>query len=272
MNIDNQLLLGIVFITAGVAMGLLAYAAFLNRQDSAEDEGVDAETQLEATDEAGQEPAGEEPLEAEVGSPPEAEPDQEPPEPTVKAPDPIAEPDAIAGSEAETVVAPSSSPSEEFGPAETVISSPTTPDTPPDRPTVMVDRDPASDRLMVRIDDKTYRSIEALRQSDDWDRVTDLFSDLLAWMIRAEDKSKAEEEEESEESAHRPVSMIQEINAILGEKLAEMDSGPQAVRLMEGVGGSIRVYIGVESFSIDEVPDPQVKALIRQAVAEWEAR
>jgi hypothetical protein len=38
MNIDNQLLLGLVFITAGIALALLAYAVLLNRRGASEDD------------------------------------------------------------------------------------------------------------------------------------------------------------------------------------------------------------------------------------------
>jgi hypothetical protein len=40
---------------------------------------------------------------------------------------------------------------------------------------------------------------------------------------------------------------------------------------VEGPAGSIRVYLGVEGYdAIDDVPDPEVRRLIREAVSEWE--
>ena len=269
MNIDNQLLLGIVFITAGVAMGLLAYAAFLNRQEVSEEELAEEEIEGESTEAPAEAPV-EEPAH-EAGE----EKTEEPPAseaPTIKQPEPLAEPEPIVGAEAEPIPSPESEASEVRSPAEPTVRPPAEPAAPTERPTVLVDRDSATSRLMIQVDDRTYRSMEALQQSDDWPHVTDLFSDLLAWMIKAEEPEREEEETEAEEAVSRPVSMVQEINEILSEKLEDADTGPQAVRLMEGIGGSIRVYIGVESYSIEEVPDDQVKSLIREAVAEWEDR
>ncbi|MFP3854409.1 MAG: hypothetical protein ACLFWD_08975 [Anaerolineales bacterium] len=259
MNIDNQLLLGIVFITAGVAMGLLAYAAFLNRQQEGE-EAMDLEQEpqmdpleppIEEMDEA--------PLASEAG---------EEPIPPTSAPEPLAEAEPVSGAEADQVEpeAPSAAPA----PTSIPGPSPTMPAA-VDQPAVLVDRDNTTNRLMIKVDDRVYKSMEQLQESEDWPKVTDLFSDLLAWMIKGE-SATPEAMEQEEDQPGKPGSMVQQINDILGEKLADRDSGPQAVRLMEGVGGSIRVYIGVESYSIDEVPDEEVKALIRQAVAEWEAR
>ncbi len=48
---------------------------------------------------------------------------------------------------------------------------------------------------------------------------------------------------------------------------------PQVVRLLEGPEGSIQVVVGLKLYkSVDEVPDPQIQQLIRQAVMEWEKR
>ncbi len=95
-------------------------------------------------------------------------------------------------------------------------------------------------------------------------------------MIRQEASEGATEESGRDLSAEsylqRSQSMIEQINEVLRQKLAERESGPRAVRLAEGLGGGIRVYVGVESYSIDEVPDEEVRAIIRQAVKEWEAQ
>ena len=258
MNIDNQLLLGIVFITAGVAMGLLAYAAFLNRQQDGEEiMEEEQEPQFDAL-----EPPVEE--EAATMAPETAEE----PLPPVPAPEPLAEAEPVSGAEAEHVEPKATS----AKPAPTTIPGPSaTMPAAVDRPAVLVDRDHSTNRLMIKVDDRVYHSMEQLQESDDWPEVTDLFSDLLAWMIKGE-STTSDVKNEYEDQPGKPGSMVQQINSILGEKMTDLDSGRQAVRLMEGVGGSIRVYIGVESYSIDEVPDEEVKALIRQAVAEWEDR
>jgi hypothetical protein len=269
MNIDNQLLLGIVFITAGVAMGLLAYAAFLNRQQ-AEEEEMDLADQ---TSELPGEEQGDEPVAAPIQDESAAQ-EAEPEELTeVAAPlEPMAEPQPVSGSESGLHAPETITSSDRDQAPETVSAVPAGETAMMEQPTVLVDRNQASGRLMVKVNDRVYHSMESLRDSNDWDQVTDLFSDLLAWMIKANEEEQAEDETSVEETPHRPISMVQEINQILSEKLADVDSGPAAVRLMEGAGGSIRVYIGVESYAIEEVPDDKVKALIRQAVAEWEER
>jgi hypothetical protein len=257
MNIDNQLLLGIVFITAGVAMGLLAYAAFLNRQQEGE-EGLPEQPEGESLEEQM----------AEV----EATETEEEETPPATPPEPIAEPEPFVGTEAATVPTSPATEADDGAAAETIVATPSTSPVAPGRPTVTVDRHPDTHRLMIKVDERVYYSMESLQESDDWPTVTDLFSDLLAWMIKADRDEQVEEEGESDETISQPASMVQQINMILGEKLSDRESGPRAVRLMEGVGGSIRVYIGVDSYSIEEVPDEEVKALIRQAVAEWEER
>jgi hypothetical protein len=64
--------------------------------------------------------------------------------------------------------------------------------------------------------------------------------------------------------------MIDQINTILERKLAESPQGLKGVRLVEGTGGALRVFVGLQSYAFDEVPDPEVRKVIREAVAEWE--
>jgi hypothetical protein len=40
---------------------------------------------------------------------------------------------------------------------------------------------------------------------------------------------------------------------------------------MEGPGGMARVLIGIDSYSIEDVPDEDIQSLIKQAVGQWEA-
>jgi len=47
----------------------------------------------------------------------------------------------------------------------------------------------------------------------------------------------------------------------------------KAIRLVEGNLGGVEVYVGPEKFSsVDEVPDVKIRAVIRAAVSEWEAK
>ena len=69
----------------------------------------------------------------------------------------------------------------------------------------------------------------------------------------------------------KPLSMIEQINAILQEKIEAIGDPHLAVRLIEGLEGSAKVLIGVHSYELGEVPDETISNLIREAVAEWEA-
>jgi hypothetical protein len=68
------------------------------------------------------------------------------------------------------------------------------------------------------------------------------------------------------------VSMIEQIDEILQRKMTELAGAPRGVRLVEGAGGSLRVFIGVQSYAFEDVPDAEVKSIIREAVAEWESK
>ncbi len=72
--------------------------------------------------------------------------------------------------------------------------------------------------------------------------------------------------------AAAPLSIIAQVDQILQELLKNVQS-PQVVRLLEGPDGGIQVVVGLKLYrSVEEVPDPQVQQLIRQAVKEWEKR
>lgn len=312
MNLDDQLILGIVFIIAGVAMGLLAYAAFLNRReksgeeepgaDEAEAEPLpegetlapestspDAATELSAEQEQGADEAAAEPvpegetLATESASSDVAE-ESSAEEETVQPDVPTAtgeahEPPGPGSIQAST---PPDQEPPEVSPAQ---PSPSTAETqqatgaqigsetdPAAQPSALLRRDPDSGRLLVEIGDRRYRSIEELQDSADWQQVNDLFSDILAWLVKQEPKPEELGLAEEDSSPDKPLSMIQQINEIIKEKLAEREGGPKAVRLMEATDGSVRVYIGVDSYEMDEVPDEEAQAIIQQAVREWESR
>jgi hypothetical protein len=73
------------------------------------------------------------------------------------------------------------------------------------------------------------------------------------------------------QSVDVPLSIVAQIDTILQEKIREIDLKERAVRLLEVPGGGMVVLVGLNKYeSIDEVPDGQVKELIRASVAEWE--
>jgi hypothetical protein len=73
------------------------------------------------------------------------------------------------------------------------------------------------------------------------------------------------------EAADEPTSIVTQIDAILQRQLAGNPLEKRGVRLVESPTGSVTVYVGLDHFdSVDEIPDPDVQAAIRTAIAAWE--
>jgi hypothetical protein len=136
-------------------------------------------------------------------------------------------------------------------------------------------REEVSGKLIVKVGDREYRSAEELLASKDRRRIEYTLDDLNAWFgatARETPRPRLKEESAKAEQPTRPLSMVEEINRILDRKLIETLGVNRGVRLAEGAGGTVRVYVGVDGYSsVDEVPDPEIRRFIREAVAEWEA-
>lgn len=66
-------------------------------------------------------------------------------------------------------------------------------------------------------------------------------------------------------------SIVGQIDAVLQERLAGTSLEERGIFLAQSPEGSVNVYVGLTRYSgIDEVPDPEIKAAIRAAIAEWE--
>jgi hypothetical protein len=66
-------------------------------------------------------------------------------------------------------------------------------------------------------------------------------------------------------------SIVGQIDAVLQERLAGTPLEERGIFLTQSPEGSVNVYVGLTRYSgIDEVPDPEIKAAIRAAIAEWE--
>ena len=73
--------------------------------------------------------------------------------------------------------------------------------------------------------------------------------------------------------AKKPLSIVQQINEILQEKLRETELFKRGIRLSEDPREGVIVHIGLQRYAgIDSVPDAEVKAVIKAAVAEWERK
>ena len=74
-------------------------------------------------------------------------------------------------------------------------------------------------------------------------------------------------------SAPSAESIVSQIDTVLQSRLAASSLAKKGIRLRESPAGGVRVYVGLEKYEgIDAIPDPEIKAFIRQAVAEWEGR
>ncbi len=62
------------------------------------------------------------------------------------------------------------------------------------------------------------------------------------------------------------------LNTYLKNKLAGTPMESMQISLKDGPMGEVMVAVGLKTYpSIDEVPDPNIQAVIRQAIAEWNA-
>jgi hypothetical protein len=252
--IDNSLLMGIVLIGVGLALALIAYAVLLYRRENEPKDTTEADEPLSLEGEGSEPPlsASADPSQA----PPTAAPmptlppvSALPPQPPIAAPTP---PPAV-------VAPPPAPPSTPLGAGRRLL------------PVATLLREDVTGDLVVQVGDRVYRRAEELRGSADANRVQSASADLTRWIAGGAGSKPGAVPATREEKAAKSASMIEQINTILEEKLAA-GSPLQGVRLVEGAGGAVRVFVGVNSYPVDDVPDPQVRQLIRQAVAEWEGR
>lgn len=138
-------------------------------------------------------------------------------------------------------------------------------------PVVTILRDDTTGALALQIGTRTYRTAAELKDSGDWTRVEYAARDLARW-LEGSTQLERKTETRREETTASGGSMVEQINRILEGKLAGQPVSARAVRLAEGPDGSVRVYIGVQVYGLEDVPDPAIRAVIREAVEEWEAR
>ena len=69
------------------------------------------------------------------------------------------------------------------------------------------------------------------------------------------------------------LSMVQQIDTVLQRRLIGTPFEKIGLRLQDSLQGGLEVHIGNDKFeSIDDVPNAEVKAAIRAAIAEWETK
>jgi hypothetical protein len=82
---------------------------------------------------------------------------------------------------------------------------------------------------------------------------------------------KAEPKPDEEKPKVSLKSIVEQIDEVLQQKLAGTVFEDREIRLIEGAGGAVIVQVKNERFEgIEAVPDAEIRALIRQAVTEWE--
>ncbi|HXF84365.1 MAG TPA: hypothetical protein VNK49_03170 [Anaerolineales bacterium] len=70
-----------------------------------------------------------------------------------------------------------------------------------------------------------------------------------------------------------PTSLVGQINAILQKQIANTPLASKGIILMESPSGGVNVYVGINKYEgIDQVPNEEIKAAIRAAIAEWEKK
>lgn len=76
-----------------------------------------------------------------------------------------------------------------------------------------------------------------------------------------------------EEKLAAPLSIVAQIDEILQARLAFTTLAERSIRLLESPDGSVIVLVGSQKFAgVSEVTDPEVQAVIRAAIAEWEQK
>jgi len=252
MNLDSQLLLGLVLIAIGIILAVLAYTFLVSRR---EDEAEAEKPKPHAPDMPVQSAESETPLaQAQTAAPPTAT--------AAPAPDEPAPPSTAAQPASAVTVQP--------GPSAATASS-----LKRTFPVAALLRDEVTGKLVVKIGDKEYASAKELRESKDYGRVEFASADLARWFgapPSATVAARVEADRADRKEPVKPKSMIEQINEILERRLAAAPGVQRGVRLMEGSAGALRVLIGLQGYNFDDVPDAEVRRIIREAVAEWEAK
>lgn len=80
-------------------------------------------------------------------------------------------------------------------------------------------------------------------------------------------------EKKGDEPEVVPTSIVGQINQILQARIVNTPLATRGVSLMESISGGVNVYVGIQRYeAIDDIPDDEVKAAIRAAIAEWEKK
>lgn len=76
-----------------------------------------------------------------------------------------------------------------------------------------------------------------------------------------------------DKAAEKPKSIVEQIDEILQEKLADTPHADKEIRLVEDPVRGVIVWVGLDHYNgVEAVPDLAIKTILREAAAEWERR
>jgi hypothetical protein len=69
------------------------------------------------------------------------------------------------------------------------------------------------------------------------------------------------------------LSIVAQVDEILQEKLENSPLAKRGISMRDSLDGGLLVWVGLKQYaSIDEVPDPEIRQLLKESVEEWERR
>ena len=248
---DQQLLVGILLIIVGVAVGLIAVAVVMNRRAG---RGEMPDAQPGASEELGEPELNPNRIEA-MQIAQELESERAPsqgevamePEPPADAPD----------------IGPRAAPEKqvEERPVEWAGSHGR-------RLVAEIYREEVSGELVVKLADMEYRNLADIEDEQVREQLSSAASDLTRWFAEDLQPSHSPSGQRAPAAGR---SMLEGINSILQRSLATSGLRERGIRLVPDAAGGVKVLIGLKSYALDEVPDEEIRRLIRESVAEWEA-
>ena len=129
-------------------------------------------------------------------------------------------------------------------------------------------REGVSGKLVIKHADKEYRKLADIEDRQIRNTLSAAASDLASWFAEDLQPSRAPSGQKSPAAGR---SMLEGINSILQRSLATSGLRERGIRLVPDAAGGVKVLIGLKSYALDEVPHEEIRRLIRESVAEWEA-